>query len=60
MSIIDEGKAKYYSSAVNWLKWTKKGYQQKNKENFWEKCLNNIRDNHRQKRKLMGLLQDIF
>ena len=29
MEIIDSGRAKDYSIAVNWLKWIKKGYLQK-------------------------------
>ena len=58
--IIDSGKAKNYDIAVNWLKWTKKGYLQKKQSEKWNKGLEAIKLKHKPKRKLMELLNKSF
>ena len=60
MVIIDAGKSGDYSIAVDWLKWTKKGYLYKKKSEKWNENLKRIRLNHKPKRKLMGLLDKSF
>ena len=60
MEIINSGKAKNYDFALDWLKWTKKGYLQKKQSKKWSKSLETIKLKHKPKRKLMSLLDKIF
>ena len=41
VEIIDSGKSKHYYTAVDWLRWTKKGYLQKKQSERWNKNLEN-------------------
>ena len=60
MEIIESGKSGNYHTAVDWLKWTKKGYLQKKKSEKWNKSLEKIKLKHKPKRKLMELLNKAF
>lgn len=56
-SIVNEGKAKYYSSAVEWLKRVKAAYLELDKKQDWLNYRRELVDAHGRKYKLMGLLE---
>ena len=60
MEIIDRGASKDYDIALNWLKWTKKGYLQKKKPKQWDKSLEKIKLTHKLKYKLISFLEQAF
>lgn len=60
MEIIESGKSGNYNIAIDWLKWTKKGYLYKKKSEKWDEILKKIKLKHKPKRKLMGLLNQAF
>jgi uncharacterized Zn finger protein len=55
--IIDEGRAKDYDVAVNWLKRVKGAYQALGQESTWSHYHQKLATTHGRKRKLMGLMQ---
>ena len=57
-SIMEEGKAKYYHHAVDWLKKARAAYLKTGREAQWQCQLAGIREKHGRKYKLMGLLRD--
>jgi len=56
-SIMDEGKAKYYADAVEWLKRVKAAYRVLGKAADWSHYYQTLLSQHGRKRKLMGLMQ---
>lgn len=56
-SIMDEGKAKYYQYAVDWLIIARKAYQQAGQEQDWQRYYAKLLQQHFRKRKLIKLLQ---
>jgi uncharacterized Zn finger protein len=56
-SIMDEGKAKYYYHAVQWLKRMKAAYQALGKPEEWQRYSQALRATHGRKYKLMGLME---
>ncbi|MEO0824676.1 MAG: SWIM zinc finger family protein [Cyanobacteria bacterium J06639_16] len=56
-SIMDEGKAKYYHHAVEWLKRVKAAFQALGKGVDWSRYHQALIDTHGRKRKLIGLMQ---
>lgn len=56
-SIMDEGKAKYYDSAVAWLKRVKAAYYALEQEADWSRYYQTLLNQHGRKRKLIGLMQ---
>ncbi|MDJ0703380.1 MAG: SWIM zinc finger family protein [Leptolyngbyaceae cyanobacterium MO_188.B28] len=56
-SIMDEGKAKYYNTAVEWLKRAKAAYLALDQEKDWLRYRRQLADTHGRKRKLMGLFE---
>lgn len=56
-SIMDEGKAKYYHHAVDWLKRVKAGYRALGKDADWARYQQRLVNAHGRKRKLMGLME---
>ena len=60
MEIIDRGASKNYDIALDWLKWTKKGYLQKKKPKEWDKSLEKIKLKHKPKYKLISFLEQAF
>ena len=59
-SIMNEGKSKYYSKAVNWLEKAKKAYEQKNNSQEWKEYYQELMKIHSRKRKLVGLLKTLI
>jgi uncharacterized Zn finger protein len=56
-SIMDEGKAKSYDSAVTWLKRVKAAYQALGQDLDWSRYYQTLLNQHGRKRKLIGLMQ---
>ena len=56
-SIMDEGKAKYYHHAVDWLKRMKAAYHALGQSDEWHRYHQQLIDTHGRKRKLMGLME---
>ena len=56
-AIMDAGKAKYYSAAVEWLKRVKAAYSALDQTQDWLRYRRQLADDHGRKRKLMGLLE---
>jgi uncharacterized Zn finger protein len=56
---IEEGKAKYYDEAVQRLAFVKQAYQAQNNIAGWQAYVDDLKDRHGRKYKLMGLLQRI-
>lgn len=56
-SIMDEGKVKYYDSAVAWLKRVKAAYYALGQEADWSRYHQTLLNQHGRKRKLIGLMQ---
>ncbi len=56
-SIMDEGKAKYYDNAVEWLKRVKAAYAAGGNGADWSVYYRQLVEQHGRKRKLMGLMQ---
>lgn len=56
-SIMDEGKAKYYYNAVEWLKRVKAAYHAMDQGADWSGYHQTLLNQHGRKRKLMGLMQ---
>ncbi|MEM6839987.1 MAG: SWIM zinc finger family protein [Cyanobacteria bacterium P01_C01_bin.120] len=56
-AIMDEGKAKYYQNAIDWLKRIKAACQALNRGDEWSHYHRQLTDTHGRKRKLMGLMQ---
>ena len=54
--IMDAGKSKYYDHAVKWLKHTHAAYHAANRTEEWKSYLLGLRQTHRRKYKLIGLL----
>lgn len=59
MSIIDGGQAPYYDNAIGWLTWVKKAYEVQGDSSGWQACIADIKQKHKPKYKLMGLLQKL-
>lgn len=57
-AIMDEGKAKYYDTAIEWLKRVKAAYLALDKKQDWSRYRRQLIDTHGRKRKLMGLLEE--
>jgi uncharacterized Zn finger protein len=55
-AIMDEGKAKYYSQAVEWLKRVRAAYRALGQEADWFSYRRDLASTHGRKRKLMGLM----
>ena len=58
-SIMDEGKAKHYHHAVDWLRKAQAAYLKAGREAQWQRQLEDIREKHGRKYKLIGLLKDL-
>ncbi|MEM9152673.1 MAG: SWIM zinc finger family protein [Cyanobacteria bacterium P01_F01_bin.3] len=56
-AIADEGKSKYYSSAVEWLKRVKAAYAALGQVQDWQRYKKELVDTHGRKRKLMELMR---
>lgn len=56
-SIMNDGKAKYYDHAVDWLKRIKAAYQGMGKAADWSRYRQKLGTTHSRKRKLIGLMQ---
>jgi len=56
-SIMDEGKAKYYHHAVDWLKRIKAAYRTLGQAEDWRQYHHRLKEIHGRKRKLMGLME---
>lgn len=56
-SIMDEGKAKYYGYAVDWLKLIHRAYQQSGELKKWQTYHGHLLQKHSRKRKLMDMLR---
>jgi len=56
-SIMDEGKAKYYHHAVDWLKRMKAAYHALGQAGDWRQYHHRLKATHGRKRKLMGLME---
>ncbi len=59
-SIINSGKAKYYQTAVSWLKQARNAYYQANKSQEWNNYCQKLTEIHGRKYKLMGLLKPLL
>jgi uncharacterized Zn finger protein len=55
-AIIDAGKAQYYGTAIEWLRRVRAAYQATGRLQAWQVYLQGLREQHRRKHKLMGLL----
>ena len=58
--IMNSGKAKYYQTAVDWLKQARQAYYQANNLQGWQKYYQKIKNVHGRKYKLMGLLKTLI
>ena len=58
-SIMNEGKAKYYANAVEWLRKAKAAYQQAGRHPEWQAYYGGLVQKHSRKRKLIGLLKGL-
>lgn len=58
-SIMNEGKAKYYRYAVEWLMIARMAYQQSGQQQDWHRYYAELMQKHARKRKLMDLLQPL-
>ncbi len=56
-SIMDEGKAKYYHHAVDWLKKARAAYLAADRRAEWSAYRNRLMTTHARKYKLMGMLK---
>ncbi|MBD2253415.1 SWIM zinc finger family protein [Nostoc parmelioides] len=56
--IMDEGKAEYYSEAVQWLKKVRAAYIQSGRQADWSKYREKLIEIHARKRKLMGMFKE--
>ncbi|BAY70351.1 hypothetical protein DSM107007_34390 [Nostoc sp. PCC 7120 = FACHB-418] len=56
--IMDEGKAEYYSEAVEWLKKVRAAYIQSGRQADWSKYREKLIEIHARKRKLMGMFKE--
>ena len=59
-AVIDEGKAKYYGGAIDWLRQAKKACLKKGGTKSWAKVLAKIRADYGRRPKLMSLLDEAF
>ena len=57
--IMDEGKAKYYHYAIDWLRRTRDAYQHMGRQAEWQEEYETICQVHSRKNKLMGLLKTL-
>jgi uncharacterized Zn finger protein len=60
MAIIKSGKASCYSNAINWLSFVRDTYKANGQDSEWITYLNNIKAQHKTKRKLIALCNDAF
>ena len=58
-SIMDEGKAKYYYKAIEWLEKVRDLNIASDREQEWSKYRTKLVTIHGRKRKLMGLMQSV-
>ncbi len=56
-TIMNEGKAKYYDTAVEWLKRAKGAYLALGQEQAWLRYRQTLAETHGRKHKLMGLIE---
>lgn len=56
--IMDEGKAEYYSEAIEWLKKARSAYMLSGRQADWANYREQLIVNHGRKRKLMGMLKE--
>ncbi|MGK7875398.1 MAG: SWIM zinc finger domain-containing protein [Xenococcaceae cyanobacterium] len=56
-SIMDQGKAKYYHHAIEWLSKARAAYLQSGRKEEWQAYRAKIRQKHGRKYKLMGMLK---
>ena len=57
--IMDEGRAKDYDQAVQWLQWSKKAHTQMKQASEWRAYFNRLSKTHSRKYKLMGLFRGL-
>jgi uncharacterized Zn finger protein len=57
--IMDAGKAQSYHHATNWLRRARDAYRIAGRQAEWQRYLNEIREKHGRKYKLMGLLSGL-
>lgn len=55
--IMDEGKAEYYSDAMEWLKKVRTAYIESHRQADWSKYREKLIETHARKRKLMGMFK---
>jgi uncharacterized Zn finger protein len=60
MNIIDQAQASHYDEAVSWLTFVKQAYEAMEKTKEWQSHLQKIKQKHKAKYKLMGLLRAEF
>ena len=58
-SIMNEGKAKYYDSAVGWVRTARDIYRQHDRGAEWQAYLNGLLETHARKYKLVPMLREI-
>ncbi|MCP4415112.1 MAG: SWIM zinc finger domain-containing protein [Chloroflexi bacterium] len=58
-AIMDGGQAKYYDTAVSWLRDARDIYQQHKRQAEWQRYLNSILETHHRKYKLVPMLRSI-
>jgi len=58
-AIMDAGQAKYYDTAVSWLRDAREIYQQHNHLAEWQWYLNSVLETHHRKYKLVPMLRSI-
>jgi uncharacterized Zn finger protein len=56
---MDAGKAQSYHHATNWLRRARDAYRIAGRQAEWQRYLNEIREKHGRKYKLMGLLSGL-
>ncbi|QLE58638.1 SWIM zinc finger domain-containing protein [Nostoc sp. TCL26-01] len=56
--IMDEGKAEYYSEAIEWLKKVRTAYLESGRKADWTKYREKLIEIHGRKRKLMGMFKE--
>ena len=55
-SILNEGKAKYYHHAINWLRQVRKAYQKLGELEEWQNYRKTLMETHSRKRKFVSLM----
>lgn len=60
LAIIETGKASCYSQAIGWLSFVRDAYTTNGQASDWIAYLDNIKTQHKTKRKLMVLCNDAF